>query len=130
MDPSQAYKKCLDEKRRILELEKFIIKDSVLSINYVSKIIKGPWEEGEEIISKHAQCSYFYASQILKKPWEKGEKSISSVAFYSYWYAHDILNDLFYLAHPTIFNSNFKDDYIKFLKSINCDLSEIEEWLI
>ena len=130
MTSHEAYRKCFDEKRRILELEKFIIKDSVLSINYVSKIIKGPWEEGEEVISKHAQSSYFYASQILKKPWKKGEKSISNVAFYSYWYAHDILNGPFSLGHPTIFNSNFKDDYVKFLKSINYDLSEIGEWLI
>jgi hypothetical protein len=130
MTSHEAYRKCLDEKSRILELEKFIIKDAVLSINYVSKIIKGPWEEGEEVISKHSQSSYFYASQILKRPWEKGEKSISNVAFYSYWYAHDVINGPFPLGHPVIFNSYFKIDYIKFLKSINCDLSEIGEWLI
>jgi lambda repressor-like predicted transcriptional regulator len=129
MSPQEAYLKCYNENRRILELEKFIISDSGFCVDYVRNIIKEPWKEGEEIISKHAQSSLLYASEIIKGKWEKGEKIISTVAFYSYHYSY-LINESFPLGHTVIFNSYFKNDYINFLKSINYDLSEISEWLI
>jgi len=129
MTSQEAYNICKTKNYRIIELEKYIIKDSGFCVDYVRNIIKEPWKEGEEIISKNPQSSLLYASEIIKGKWEKGEKIISTVAFYSYHYSY-LINESFPLGHTVIFNSYFKNDYINFLKCINYDLREIGEWLI
>lgn len=104
MSPTLAYFKCKNQKKRIPELENIIFTDSFYS--------------------------YCYARDVIKRRWKEGEKSISTDSKYSFWYARDIIKGPFHLCHSTIFNSEYKDAYIDFLKSINCDLNEIGEWLI
>ena len=62
------------------------------------------------------------------------ENIIAIDPFYSYWYAFYVIKGPFLLCHPIIFNSEYKDGYINFLKSINYDFKEIYEqygeWLI
>lgn len=130
MNPFQAYKICETRNCRVPELEKFIIKDASCCVNYIRHIIKESWEQGEEVISKDARSSFTYAQDVIKGRWEKGEKKISTIAFYSFHYSTNVIKEPFYLGHPVIFNSYFKNDYITFLKLIKCDLNKISEWLI
>ena len=58
------------------------------------------------------------------------EKIISTDSYYSYRYAYIIIGGPFEKCHSIIFNSDYKNDYIIFLKSINYDLNKISEWLI
>ena len=104
MTPEEAYYKCIYEDKRILKLEGIIATDSKYSYYYARDIIKGRFEKGEQIIVTDPENSYFYARYVIKDP--------------------------FHLCHHIIFNSEWRDEYIKFLKSINYDLSEISEWLI
>ena len=101
MTPWKAFSKCLEQNKRILELE--------------------------DIISTDSQFSYCYARDIIKKPWKKGENTISKDYHYSYWYARDVIRGPWEKCHPIIFNSEYKNHYIDFLKSIKYDYSE---WLI
>jgi hypothetical protein len=130
MTPQEAYKKCLKEKRRIIELEQIISTDSEYSYYYAHYIIKGPWEQGENSISSNPECSYWYARDIIKGPWEKGEESISKDPENSYYYAHDVIKRPFQKSHSIVFNSDYKNRYVDFLKFINYDLNKISEWLI
>jgi hypothetical protein len=104
MTPYEAYSKCLEQNKRILELEDIISTDSQYSYYYVLYIIQKPWKQGEKTISKHPRWSYFYANYIIQGPFDK--------------------------CHPIIFNSYYKDEYIKFLTTTNYDLNKISEWLI
>lgn len=61
--------------------------------------------ELEEIIATNPEYSFRYARFIIQGPFEKG--------------------------HSIIFNSEYnKKKYIKFLKLINYDMTEISEWLL
>ena len=104
MTPKEAYHKCLIENSRIPELENIIAVDPEHSYLYAFNIIKEPWEKGEKSISKDPYCSYLYALYVIKRSFEK--------------------------SHPIIFYSDYKDDYINFLKSIKYDINKISEWLI
>jgi len=108
MSPSEAFNECLSRGERIPELEFIIAKSQSASYRYANEIVKGRFEKGEEEISCNLHYSYHYAVNVLKGP--------------------------FYLCHPYIFDSKYKDKYINFLKSINYNLSEISdqygEWLI
>ena len=104
MTPVEAYRRCSNENRRILDLEEIIATDSYYSCLYAQYIMRGKFERGEISISKDPE--------------------------YSHHYAHYIIKDLFPLCHPIIFKSKWKERYIDFLKSINYDLSQIGEWLI
>ena len=112
MTPFEAYFEILTKqnqnkrisKKKISKLERIISTDSQYSYFYTFNIIKGSWEEGEDIISKHPYWSYKYARDIIRKPFEK--------------------------CHYIIFDSSSRNFYIKFLKSINYDLDNISEWLI
>jgi len=104
MTSYEAYQKCLKQNKRIPKLEEIISIDSQCSYYYALNVIQGPFERGEEIISKHPYYSYLYASVIIEGPFEK--------------------------CHPFILNSSYKNDYIYFLKTINYDITKINEWLI
>ena len=104
MTPYEAYSKCLEQNKRILELEDIISTSPQYSYYYVLDIIRAPWKQGENSISKNPIWSYKYANYIIKGPFEK--------------------------CHPIIFYSDYKDDYINFLKSIKYDINKISEWLI
>ena len=104
MTPEEAYYKCRKKNKRIPELEEIIATNSYCSYFYARNIIKGPWKRGEEAINKHPEYSFWYALYVIKQPFEK--------------------------CHSHIFNSQYKDKYIKFLKSINYDMGKISEWLI
>ena len=130
MSPTLAYFKCKNQKKRIPELENIIVTDSFYSYCYARDVIKRRWEEGEKSISTDSKYSFWYAKDVLKDRFEEGEKTISMYPEYSYWYARNIIKGPFNLCHSTIFNSEYKDAYIDFLKSINYDLNEIGEWLL
>jgi hypothetical protein len=108
MSPAEAFDECLSRGERIPELELIIAKSESVSYRYANEVLKGRFEKGEEEISWNLHYSYHYAVNVLKGP--------------------------FYLCHPYIFNSSYKERYISFLKSINYDMKEIEEqygeWLI
>ena len=76
--------------------------------------------ELEKIIITDSYYSYLYARNIIYEKFEKGEKNITTDSYTSYCN----------ILHPIIFNSEYKDEFIDFLKSINYDLNEISEWLI
>jgi hypothetical protein len=96
----------------------------------ISKSLKKRSHKLEKLIIENSQLCFDYAREVLRGPFLEGEEKISSDSFHSYMYAKHVLNGPFTLGHHVIFNSFYKKDYIYFLKSINCDLSEIEEWLI
>jgi hypothetical protein len=104
MTPQEAYLKCKKENCRIHKLENVIATDPEWSCIYARDVIKGKFIEGEKSISTDAKNSFYYSRYVLKGP--------------------------FQLCHHNIFNSKYRDEYINFLKSINYDLREIEEWLI
>jgi hypothetical protein len=134
MTPHEAYDKCYDEGKRIPELENVIATNSYYSYRYARNIIKGKFIEGEKIISTDLKYSYWYAKDVLKGRFEEGEKIITTDPYSSYYYAKEIIKSPFHLGHPVIFNSKYRDDYLDFLKHINCDFKEIYEqygeWLI
>lgn len=101
MTPLNAYKKCYEESKRIPELEEIIATDAKCSYLYSYQIIKAPWDHGEEVISKNPEFSYYYARNIIKGPFE--------------------------MCHNIIFNSKYKNNYIKLLKRKKYDYAE---WLI
>jgi hypothetical protein len=85
--------------------------------------------------NEHSFCedpkqSFYYAKNHLFGRFRMGEKAIASDLDYAYKYARYVIKDTFPLCHDRIFNSEYKDLYIEFLKSINYDLSKISEWLI
>ena len=104
MTPKEAYNKCYNENCRIFELENIIAKDPYWSYRYARNIIQGSFLEGEKIIATDGDWSYHYARFVVK--------------------------NAFPLCHSIIFNCEYRKNYINFLKSINYDLKEIEEWLI
>ena len=130
MTPEEAYLECINKNRRILELESIIATNSYFSYRYSYSIIKGRFIEGEKIIATDYYWSYLYAKDIIMGRFIEGEKIITTNPHYSYWYAKNIINRAFPLCHPIIFNSEWKNKYIDFLKKINYDLSKIVEWLI
>ena len=130
MTPEKVYLKCLKENKRFFFLEHIILQNEQYSFYYARDIIKGRWEEAEKIISTDPLYSYHYARDVIKRRFLEGEKIIANHLYYSYLYARNIIKGMFPLCHYNIFYSLYKDKYIDFLKSINYDLSEIEEWLI
>jgi len=130
MSPAEAYNKCFIEKKRIPELEGIISTDPEYSYYYAYRIIKGRFESGEKIIITDYSYAYYYALNVMKGRFREGEKNIATHPECSYWYAHDVLKSPFHLCHHNIFNSEYKELYINFLKSINYDTNEISEWLI
>jgi hypothetical protein len=129
MIPREALAKIIKSNKRSSRLEKIIAQDPESSFFYASHLNER-FIEGEEAIIISVYHTHHYIEEIVRAPFPKGEKIISTEPFYSYRYAKNILKNVFHLAHPRIFNSSFKNDYINFLKSINYDLNEIGEWLI
>ena len=104
MTPYEAYSECYKQGKRIPELE--------------------------GIISSDPKYSYFYALNIIGGPWKQGEDSISSDLEWSYDYIHYIIEGPFEKCHPFIFDSEYKENYIHFLKRKKYDMDKISEWLI
>jgi hypothetical protein len=104
MTPEEAYEICYEENKRIPELE--------------------------NIIASSSYYSYKYARDVLKNRFKEGEKEISTAGNWSFGYAKNIIKAPFPLGHPAIFNSEWKNEYLGFLKEIDYDLKEIIEWLI
>jgi hypothetical protein len=104
MTVEEAYHKCFVEKKRIPILEQIISTNSYYSYMYAENVIRGRFEKGETTIANDSTYSYLYARSVIKKP--------------------------FYLGHAKILNSEWKNKYIAFLKSINYDINKIIEWLI
>ena len=49
---------------------------------------------------------------------------------YSVKYAKTYLKDAFPQAHPVIFDSPLREEYIEFLKKINYNMDNVSEWLV
>lgn len=130
MTSSQAFYTCYNQKIRIHELENVIAIDPWYSYCYANNIIKGRWEEGEKSIATNSGYSFWYARDVIKGRFIEGEKTIATNPESSYLYARDIIKGHFELCHHIIFNSEYKDGYVNFLKFINYDISEYGEWLI
>ena len=130
MTPEQAYLRCIKENKKISELEGIISNDYYYSYLYALHVIEGPFEKGEKEISKHPYWSFHYTRDIIKRRWERGEEVISKNSHYSYYYARDIIQEPFEKCHPIIFNSEYKNNYMNFLKSKKYELNKISEWLI
>jgi len=134
------------------EGEDLIIKDPKIAFKYVDSVIRKAWPKGEEIISQDAESSYNYARYIIHKPWPQGEGVISQEPDVAFSYAYDVIgkrwregekaistdpiNSLSYATRiikgpwpegeSTIMNSNFKDDYLDFLKYKGYDITELK----
>jgi hypothetical protein len=104
MTPYEAYYKCYNEQKRIPELESIIATDYKYSYWHAQDVINGRFEEGERSIATNPEYFCRYARYIIKAP--------------------------FPLGHPVIFNSEWKNEYLDFLKEIDYDLNEISEWLL
>ena len=96
----------------------------------IAKTIKNRDPELEKLIIESHQLCFEYAKDVLRGSFREGEEMISTSGFHSYMYAKYVLNSAFTLCHSIIFNSEYKEEYIDFLKSINYDLSETSEWLL
>jgi hypothetical protein len=110
--------------------ENIISKDPQWSYQYALNIIRGPWKMGEDAISKDSKWSYLYANDVIKGRFKQGEEAIGKDSIYSYWYIFKIIKRPFEKCHSVIFNSEYKDEYLNFLKSINYDLNKISEWML
>ena len=130
MTPKEAYHKCLKENSRIPELENIIAVDQKYSYWYSRDVINGPWEKGEDVISTDSEYSYFYARDVIKGHWKLGEEAISKNSECSHHYACNIIKEPFEKGHSVIFNSEYKDEYLNFLKSFNYDMNKISEWML
>jgi len=132
--------------------EDLIIKDPKIAFKYVDSVIRKAWPKGEDIISQDAESSYNYARYIIRKPFTKGETIISQDSDVAFSYAYDVigkrwregekaismdpLNSLSYATkiikgpweqgESTIMNSNFRSDYLDFLKHKGYDTSELK----
>ena len=63
-----------------IDIEKVkALKSSQAALNYARDVIKGRWEEGEDVIALSAGCSYTYAVNVLYGRFEKGEPEIAKV---------------------------------------------------
>lgn len=67
-------------------------------------------------ISKNPLYSFIYARDVLEGEFKKGENSISKSPEYAFKYAMDILQGRFKKGEETILNSDYKDNYIAYLK--------------
>ena len=58
---------------------------------YALDVVKGRWEEGEEIISQHSIYSFEYAAQVLGGRFRLGEPAIMKNVRYAVEYAKDVI---------------------------------------
>jgi len=101
------------------EWEDIIAQDPLISYNYASKVLHGPFPKGEDVIAQDPYTSYYYAKDALNGPFIKGEDAISKKSEFSYAYAQNILKDRFEKGEETIIKDKYYlEDYVEFLKEI------------
>ena len=103
-----------------MKLEDFVGKDISevlkypnIAYAYALKVIKGRWEEGEDIISSQARESYLYALNVLENEFIKGEDAIAKNVSDSTAYAINVLKGRFPKGEAIIKRSGklYWDDY-------------------
>ncbi len=103
---------------------------------YAKNVLKGRFEQGEEVISKDDYYSYYYAKDALKPlgidRFEKGEEAISKSTEYSYLYALNVLKGRFVKGEEAISKSAyFSYNYALYvLKPLGIDRFEKGEKVI
>jgi len=115
--------RCNELEEKILSLVKNWRFDD-MAINYCEKVIKGRWEELEEIIKKekhsltraHACC--LYAERIIKDRWKEAEELIKEEPIAALDYAREIIKGRWKEAEPYILKNelwafNYARDIIK-----------------
>ena len=78
MTASDIYHRALKSKENDPNFSKFLLEsnDSVFCAYYASNVIRGPWEEANDIIKDHPYATLIYARDAIKGRWEEGEKTI------------------------------------------------------
>jgi hypothetical protein len=110
--------------------ENAIITSPYYSYLYALYIVKGKWIKGEEVISNNPEWSYHYAKDIKKGRFKKGEKSIIKNQKCSYWYITHVVKKPLSQFNTIIFNSEFLQGYIQFLKHNNYNINKFSEYMI
>lgn len=102
--------KRLRKKRRIPELEKWIINSAVRSADYAKFILKERWPEAENIILEKgsAKIVYPYIEKLVKQRWAEAENIILKSPEYSYKYAIHILKKRWPEAEKIILDADKK----------------------
>lgn len=128
ISPTLAYSYCENKiKGRDTFLEQYILKNKIITFQYIVYVIKERWPEAEEIIIKEEWMIMPYIEGIIKGPWPEAEPIIACSDKDSFTYADSILNDRFPAGEFTIMSSPwYKRKYITFLKHIN----KYEEYLV
>lgn len=78
-------------KGRWEEGENIILLSPFFTLIYCKHIIHGRWEEGENIICTKPNLSYYYALKIIKGRFIKGEPVILTSLYWTCFYAIDVI---------------------------------------
>lgn len=117
-----AYKsaKRLRIKRRIPELEKYILENANLSVEYATTFIKDRWPEAEENIIKNADFQYLfnYCVYVIKDRWPEAEDRILKSPEFTYKYCEGVIEKRWDKAEDALINLEKND--IKDLWTGNC----------
>ena len=93
----------LRKKRRIPELEKWIINVPSKAADYAKSFLGQRWIEAESVILRGSpKVLYSYVQSCVKIRWKEAEASISNSPEYSYKYAKDFLKKRWPEAEKTI----------------------------
>jgi|688.fasta_scaffold129923_3 hypothetical protein len=91
---SNAYAsaKRLRVKRRIPELEKWIVNSPICALNYARLILRKRWPEAEHnILKNESRHIMSYIESVVKERWPEAEHIIANSPECAYKYARDIL---------------------------------------
>ena len=94
MTASDIYHRALKSKENDPNFSKFLLEsnDSVFCAYYASNVIRGPWEEANDIIKDHPYATLIYARDAIKGRWKEGEKTIlDNQILFIYQYARDVI---------------------------------------
>lgn len=99
------------------EGEEAIATNAKFSYAYADNVIEKRFPKGEEILAKDPKYAVFYAIRVLEGAFPEAEEVISKDARYSHEYARDAIKSRFPKGEKTILNSEYKDDYLSYLKA-------------
>lgn len=128
----------------IPDAEQCLLTEPYFAVQYAIHVIKGRWSELENVITNVCDCfcyatealhgrfikgedilktsPYFatrYSIEILQDRWLEAEPYISKSAFSSFQYAQHIIKGPWPEAESIILDSEYKEDYLRFIKELN-----------
>jgi peptide subunit release factor 1 (eRF1) len=103
--------KRLRKKRRIDELEQWIIQSPSHSVNYARNFLSKRWLEAEDNIFTNGtpKTIFLYIASLVKERCEKAEKIILNSSEFSYKYAKEILRRRWAEAEKSIISIEKRD---------------------